>query len=83
VVSAIFVSLFIATLFLGSPLVSILIGVVAGGSTAMTVFLIRAYRHLEPGYLATPTEPNARMSLRYLQPNKYPYETPARADGPN
>jgi hypothetical protein len=81
VVTCGFLALFVNSFFVRSFWGGLIFGAFAGIEAAVAVLLIVAYRRAGPEQLAALIERSPRMSLRYLQPNKYPYVAPPTLPG--
>jgi hypothetical protein len=70
---------FVSAIFAGQEAVAIVSGALTTLQISLLVFYFWLFRLADPSVLKAPIDPAIRMHWRYLRPNKYPYERPARS----
>jgi len=76
---ALLLFVFVSAVLSGEEAGAIVSGVLTTLQISILVLYFWLFRHADPSVLEAPIDPAVRMHWRYLSPNKYPYERPARS----
>lgn len=76
---ALLLFVFVSAVLSGKEAGAIVSGVLTTLQISILVFYFWLLRHADPSVLEAPIDPAVRMHWRYVRPNRYPYERPARS----